>query len=237
MSLPSSRINTLASFIQAETYLEIGVETGLTFRGVSIPKRTGVDPAFLFDWEEYAENNDGVSLLNIDSDAFFAGGHAKGSTFDIVFIDGLHHYDQAFRDLQNSVQCGHGKTIYILDDTCPSDSFSCNRSQEAAVQLRRRYGNDSRMDWHGDTYKAIPLLALFMLMFSYLTVAGPFNPQTLVWKSNNPTPANPLCQDQALWAVNNLSACDYNWFLENLSLYNLSSEDDALSAIREWATS
>ena len=62
--------------------------------------------------------------------------------FDCIFIDGLHHYDQVSRDINNSLNClENNGTIFVHDCLPKSKSY----------QAVPRY----RSIWNGDVWKAI----------------------------------------------------------------------------------
>ena len=64
------------------------------------------------------------------------------SNFDIVFIDGLHTYEQVKKDILNSVNCLLNEGIILVHD-CMPDSLG--------KQAVPRY----KMQWNGDVWKAI----------------------------------------------------------------------------------
>lgn len=107
-------------------YLEIGCDQDQLFSKVRIKNKTGVDP---------------ISGGNIrkTSDEFFRENKNK---FDIVFIDGLHTYNQVKKDILNSINCLKDEGIVLVHD-CMPDSLS--------KQAVPRY----RMSWNGDVWKAI----------------------------------------------------------------------------------
>tara|TARA_B100000035_G_scaffold260830_1_gene231787 strand:- start:834 stop:1511 length:678 start_codon:yes stop_codon:yes gene_type:complete len=107
-------------------YLEIGCDQDQLFSKVQIQNKIGVDP---------------VSGGNIrkTSDDFFKDNDKK---FDIIFIDGLHTYEQVKKDILNSVHCLTQNGIILVHD-CMPDSLS--------KQAVPRY----RMLWNGDVWKAI----------------------------------------------------------------------------------
>ena len=107
-------------------YLEIGCDQNQLFSKVIIDNKIGVDP---------------VSGGNIrkTSDDFFRENNDK---FDIVFIDGLHTYEQVKKDILNSVNCLNVNGIILVHD-CMPDSLG--------KQAVPRY----KMQWNGDVWKAI----------------------------------------------------------------------------------
>jgi len=107
-------------------YLEIGCDQNQLFSKVIIDNKIGVDP---------------VSGGNIrkTSDEFFRENNGK---FDIVFIDGLHTYEQVKKDILNSVNCLNENGIILVHD-CMPDSLG--------KQAVPRY----KMQWNGDVWKAI----------------------------------------------------------------------------------
>ena len=107
-------------------YLEIGCDQNQLFSKIKIQNKVGVDP---------------ISGGNVrkTSDEFFKENEKK---FDIVFIDGLHIYDQVKKDILNSINCLKENGIILVHD-CMPDSLS--------KQAVPRY----RMIWNGDVWKAI----------------------------------------------------------------------------------
>ena len=71
-------------------YLEIGVNTCATFNSIplKIEDKFGVDPI--------------AGNYQMTSDEFFK--KYPDLKFDVIFIDGLHHYDQCQRDCINSIK-------------------------------------------------------------------------------------------------------------------------------------
>ena len=107
-------------------YLEIGCDQDQLFSKVLIQNKIGVDP---------------VSGGNVrkTSDDFFKDNNRK---FDIVFIDGLHTYEQVKKDILNSVNCLNNNGIILVHDCMPD-----NLSKQAVPRYR--------MLWNGDVWKAI----------------------------------------------------------------------------------
>ena len=212
------RLNRLAEALGCRTYLEIGVSKGVTFQAVNVETKTGVDPDFQFDWQA-DHDGAGTRLLPVTSDAFFAQ-EPIGSQFDLIFLDGLHTYDQTYRDLQNALLHCHPGTVILIDDTIPFDAYSCCRDQDEAIQLRGQSTGVADAHWNGDTYKIMPLIHLFHTAYQYCTIVDQGNPQTLLWRSSQTREVDALASMSTLWSLENLAACDYLWMRRNQALYN-----------------
>lgn len=224
----SRRINALLKgFNEPTRYLEIGVETGQTFFAVASTLKTAVDPTFTFDLEEAQRAEPTSNFFQITSDNYFQN-HWNGQLFDAIFLDGLHTWDQTYRDFCNCLLATHERSVILLDDVFPNDVFSCSRDQVEALMMRQFMTNDPSNAWHGDTYKVIPLIRTFHPLLSYCTIITDGNPQALVWRSHKPSASSPVFSDISTL---NMPALDYLWFLRNQESYNLINEEDALTLV------
>ena len=174
----SRRINRIASALNAKRYLEIGIENGTTFFDIDIESKIGVDPNLLFD--PASTQSSDTHLFKIPSDDFFIQ-YASSNPFDIVFIDGLHTFEQALRDLLNSLACSHGRSVIILDDVWPSDVYSALRNPVDALAFRHKAGG-SDLAWHGDVYKVLFFISEMMPRLSYRTIAEHGNHQAIIYQ-------------------------------------------------------
>jgi hypothetical protein len=218
------RLNTLLAAIKLPArYLEVGVETGQTFFEVSAAFKTAVDPQFQFD-RDSAPQNDSIEYFEITSDSFFCN-VKRDFKYDLVFLDGLHTWEQTYRDFCNTLLITHERSIILIDDIFPTDVFSCNRDQIEAVMMRQFMTDDSSNAWHGDTYKVIPLIRIFHPLLSYCTIITDGNPQALVWRSPQPAIPSPVIREVGEL---NMPALDYLWFLRHQESYNLMNEKDSL---------
>lgn len=221
------RINIVAESLNAQTYLEIGVNRGQTFFDVAIPHKTAVDPKFLFDVAAVTDPN--LTLREVMSDDYFATLPVM-QKYDVIFIDGLHTFEQTYRDLCNSLLHSHERTVILIDDTKPNDVFSAYPVQAKAIQYRKQAGLLGGA-WHGDVFKAVFALHDFHLALNYRTLIGSGNPQTLVWRSNNGW-RKPIFN--SLEAISRLTYFD---LIERIDILKRSSEQDALNlCIKELST-
>ena len=107
-------------------YLEIGCDKDQSFSKIKIKNKIGVDPI------------SGGSIRDT-SDNFFKYNRQK---FDIIFIDGLHHYEQVSRDIKNSLNILNKNGFILIHDCLP---------RSVAHQAIPRY----RGSWNGDVWKSI----------------------------------------------------------------------------------
>ena len=120
-------VNWIISKKKYKKYLEIGCYRDYLFSKVTAESKIGVDP---------------VSGGNVrkTSDDFFL--HNKDK-FDLIFIDGLHHYNQVRKDLENSLNSISENGLIMLHDCLPINIFN---QSVPRVDFER---------WNGDVWKLI----------------------------------------------------------------------------------
>lgn len=123
-------LNALIEHYGYKTYLEIGVNTpaqpGYSHEGIHVQTKHGVDP-----------NVD--TTFRMTSDDFFA---THNTTYDIVFVDGLHTFEQAYRDIVNALNRLNGGGTIVVHDCNPTKEITQRPVRASSV-------------WHGDVWKAI----------------------------------------------------------------------------------
>jgi hypothetical protein len=129
-------INRLIKKYKYKSYLEIGVNTpaqpGYNWVGVEIETKHGVDP-----------NVD--TTYRMESDTFF--NEHISQKYDIIFVDGLHLFEQVYKDIVNSLENLNENGVIVVHD--------CNPITE--ITQRRLRASDS---WHGDVWKSIVKLRM-----------------------------------------------------------------------------
>jgi SAM-dependent methyltransferase len=115
-----------------KSYLEIGLDRGQTFNQIKATEKFSVDPA-----KNRYEHATPTHLMT--SDEFFEN---NKDTFDIIFIDGLHHSEQVYRDIKNSIDSLNPGGVVVCHDMNP---------QEEAQQIVPR----QQTTWTGDCWKAL----------------------------------------------------------------------------------
>jgi len=174
-------IQSILDLYQSPNYLEIGVDQGVTFRVLRASRKVAVDVKFAFDVAE-ARTAPECDYHEVTSDAFFAGRAASETKFDVVFIDGLHTFDQTLRDMLNaSYVLADGGTI-IIDDVMPS-SYAASLPDLDYTRQFWAATNNPDGSWMGDVYKLVFFIQDYLGSFSYATVEENHG-QTVLWRKS-----------------------------------------------------
>lgn len=166
MTPTAQRLNRLAELNQSRQYLEIGVEKGLTFESVSVHTKVAVDPEFRFN--HFERINESTKYYSITSDEFFATTQESSISYDLIFLDGLHTFNQTFRDFCATLSHSHAQTIWLIDDVLPESSASSQPEYIRCQAIKDETGDQS-MAWMGDVYKVIFAIHDFFPQFSFYT--------------------------------------------------------------------
>jgi hypothetical protein len=162
------------SSIGVETYLEIGVQAGVTLFLEPIPKLViGVDPAFHV--VAPIKSTCRCGLFRQTSDSFFGDdcfATISSNPVDLTFVDGLHWSEFALRDVRNSERISHKKSVILVHDIFP---------QNAVMAGREEYQGP----WMGDVFKIIPALRKFRPDLSVACVGDvPYSGMLVIWNLN-----------------------------------------------------
>jgi hypothetical protein len=111
----------------AKDYLEIGCDKDRIFSNVMVENKIGVDPIR-------------GGNVRANSDDFFK---TNNQMFDVIFIDGLHYYDQVKRDVENSLLALKNNGIIIIHDMLPQHKS----------HTRIPIPNPLRGPWLGDVWR------------------------------------------------------------------------------------
>lgn len=123
-----SIVNYILRSIKSKSprYLEIGCFNNELYDNVDCLDKTGVDPV-------------SGGSHRMTSDLFFEKNKKK---FDVIFVDGLHHYPYVWRDLKNGLNALNDDGWIIFHDTLPRSRIE---------QLVPRSSNI----WTGDCWKVL----------------------------------------------------------------------------------
>jgi hypothetical protein len=151
-----------------KAYLEIGVWGGQTLALAQPPTRAiGIDPRPLIKEQFHTETH----LFVETSDEFFARGKLEAlcndKPLDLVFIDGLHLFEQTLNDFINvEAHCARASVV-LIHDTVPLDEPTQRRAQGTRF-------------YTGDVWKIVPCLRYFRADLDIFTIPTPPTGLTVV---------------------------------------------------------
>ena len=179
------RLNAISRHLGGiQRYLEIGVAKGSTFFAVQASQKHAVDPRFRFDpTSRRAFSNE--TYHPITSDQYFHASLGKEKPFDLIFLDGLHTYSQTLRDFLASQALAHSRTVWLIDDTVPSDPIAGDPDLQRVQAARRVEGRANDQTWMGDVFKVVAFIDTFCPQYTCLTLEG--HGQTVVLPVPKPT--------------------------------------------------
>jgi len=145
LSIIQSELDRFAS----PRYLEIGIFDGLVFTKVKAATKVAVDPHIRVSKLRRAllTARSGAIFLEVPSDEYFASLDAD-TKFDVIFVDGLHLYEQALRDTENSLAHLADGGVVLIHDCNPPAAAVANRDPGAATAA-------GHVAWCGDVWKAV----------------------------------------------------------------------------------
>ena len=159
-------------------YLEIGVHGGDTFHLIRAKEKIAVDPIFHFDIEEAIQRDRSSLYYAVDSDRYFQ--ESATGVFDVIFIDGLHTFEQTLSDLLNTLMFIRADSIIIIDDVLPNGHCAAIADLETFIKVHAATEEPSGA-WMGDVYRLVYFIAAFMPMWSFSTVAENHG-QLIMWR-------------------------------------------------------
>src|SRR5437016_4790396 len=139
-------ISMFHSHLRPRTYLEIGVETG-----VSIALARGETRAIGIDPEPKITQRlaPGTSIHATTSDEYFAAHDVRaefgGLPIDLAFIDGMHWFEFALRDFMNIERHCTPRSTILIHDCYPLSRHTAERERRTSF-------------WSGDIWRLILIL-------------------------------------------------------------------------------
>jgi hypothetical protein len=139
-------LRMIHAHLRPRSYLEVGVETGMTLRLASPQTRSiGIDPEPVLN----GPLNAATTLHTMTSDAYFAGHDVRaelgGLPIDLAFIDGMHHFEFALRDFVNIERNASPQSTVLIHDCYPFDRDTAERERKTVF-------------WSGDIWRLVLVL-------------------------------------------------------------------------------
>lgn len=177
----STVINSLLERFAEPRYLEIGVNKGETFFSVPLTTRkVAVDPEFLFDFAAHAADEPNSEYHQVTSDIYFADIVEPTRQFDVIYLDGLHTFDQTLRDFIHAVDHLSPSGVIVVDDVQPNSYHASLKSMEEAYGIKAWLGSDD-WSWMGDVYRLVFFIQSYYSRFS-LRVIEDNHGQAVIWR-------------------------------------------------------
>jgi hypothetical protein len=142
--------------LNARRYLEIGVDDGSLFRAIDVRERIGVDPIPPAENVVKACRKPRTAYFQMPSDEFFSKEAKRilSGGVDVVFVDGLHTFEQSYRDCVHALEyLSAGGLLFIHDCLPNSEAESVAVDNYASAKALNLPGWSG--DWTGDVWKAI----------------------------------------------------------------------------------
>lgn len=99
----------------------------------------------------------------------------------MIFLDGLHTYEQTLRDLLNALPLLKPRGAIVLDDVLPNSELAALPERQEA-EARQAAGEAWDGSWMGDVYRLVFFIESFLPGWSYRTTADNLG-QLVMWRS------------------------------------------------------
>jgi Methyltransferase domain len=175
-------INQFLALYDEPNYLEIGVSEGQTFFAVKAQRKVAVDPKFGFPMDQALKENPSCTFHEVASDIYFSERIGPSEVFQVIYLDGLHTFEQTLRDFTNAIRFLTPSGVIIIDDIVPNSYQSGLPDQLDSVRVKKFIG-DLDHSWMGDTYKLVFFIEAFFPTFELRTIADNHG-QGVVWRAN-----------------------------------------------------
>lgn len=163
-----NRLTVIQAVIDAhksKTYLEIGVDSGAIFFRVKARQKIAVDPKFKFSkikqFRYFIKNplNLGNKCYETTSDEFFnhRSEEIAETGIDVAFVDGLHTFEQSYKDVRNCLRYLNSGGVIIIHDCSPPSESSAFPASSVSEAIRANPPGWTG-DWCGDVWKTIVYL-------------------------------------------------------------------------------
>lgn len=214
-------INKVIEKLQVENYLEIGVFKGNLFDAVRAKRKTGVDPKFLIPRKKRIVDSfvsaGKIKYYEQKSDDFFKSIEEKGKrmNLDVAFVDGLHTWQQAYKDVDNCLRHLNQNGVIMMHDCIPPHAAAAYPAESYDEAMNLNLSGWSG-EWTGDVWKAVVQLRCNSQLETFVldTDYG----IGVVLKAPNSKKLN--------YKVEEIEAMDYDFLLQNRShLLNIRGMD------------
>jgi len=170
---PHSVLSYLTSLLKPKRYLEVGVGNGKNLKAIKAREKVGIDI-------KKPNLDTGAKIYLGKSDDIFENFNEK--PFDLIFIDAYHEFNQAVRDLKNSIKYLSNKGVIVCHDVWP---FNRINHYPYPIIGKKPYKMNPDGTWHvawcGDLWK-LPLYVKYHLPDFNYAVIDTFPGWLIIWR-------------------------------------------------------
>ena len=171
-------IQSFLDIFDQPRYLEIGVWAGETFRALRAARKVAIDPTFRF---EHSDGEMGCEYHEVTSDKYFGTLAHNAPLFDVIFLDGMHTFEQTLRDLMNSIDFLRPDGVIVIDDVWPNSYHASLPDIRETATIKKAIGATD-LSWMGDVYKLVYFIQSFLPRFNYATCEDNHG-QLIMWRA------------------------------------------------------
>jgi hypothetical protein len=211
-----SRFEVVQSFLdlfECPAFLEIAVFQSDTFDRVAAPIKVLVDQNSVCEATNRIENLQKTRVFRLTSDQYFYENTHEQNKFDVIYIDGLHTFEQSLRDLLNSIACLNPNGVIIIDDIIPNSYVASLPDLALVSRLRTQMGMQD-VSWMGDVFKLVFLIQSSFQQYSYATVQENRG-QLVLW------PERRRASELVDRKIEHISRLEYSAVIEHEKLFNI----------------
>lgn len=162
-------IQQVINKINAKTYIEIGIGYGEILLNIKAADKVGVDPRYYFSKKKNIKLKLGIDkerMFRMTSDLFFEkyAAQALADGIDVAFVDGMHTYAYALRDIENCLKYLNDGGVIIVHDCNPLNFAIAYPLKESYDEMQPLIDNlempGYNGQWLGDVWKALAHLRI-----------------------------------------------------------------------------
>lgn len=133
-----------------KVYIEIGVFACINFLKIVAPIKHAVDP--LIRVPQTFKDSETDLYFEIESDRYFKEQEKflQKNGIDVIFVDGLHTYQQSLADIKNALKYLNKGGVIIVHDCIPKNEAAAHPDMKIAQKTPGFTGG-----WMGDVWKSI----------------------------------------------------------------------------------
>jgi predicted O-methyltransferase YrrM len=90
--------------------------------------------------------------------------------FDVIYLDGLHTFDQTLRDFCNAIQFLQEDGVIVIDDVIPN-SYSASIPDASTAEALKGALKDRDQTWMSDVFRRVFFFQAFPQQYDYATIA------------------------------------------------------------------